>query len=280
MDADCEAWRKVWLKFEDVACAPWRGVQLLNCEPLPAITGDCIAKVARTYKERTGLGCDDFHPRWFGWLSPELLSAFAVLLTAIEGIGLWPAQLQGILVPLIPKADGGRRPIGLLAALVRVWERIRKPVVATWRRTVERPYNWAAKGRSPQAAAWHHSLRAEAAVARGLDAASILIDLVKAFELVRLELVWAAGISLGFPPVILRLVLEAFAFARRLVINTALSEATVTLSAILAGGSFATDALFIVLVGPCDALLRAHQPRRALRLFVDDLTIDAVGTEL
>ena len=35
-----------------------------------------------------------------------------------------------------------------------------------------------------------------------------------------------------------------------------------------------------MLVGPCDALLRAHQPRVGLRLFVDDLTIDAVGTEL
>ena len=83
--------------------------------------------------------------------------------------------------------------------------------------------------------------------------------------MVRLELVWEAGIRLGFPPVILRLVLEAFAFARRLVFNGALSEATVTLSAILAGGSFATDALFIVLVGPCDALLRAHQPRVGFR---------------
>ena len=167
-----------------------------------------------------------------------------------------------------------------MAAIVRVWERIRKPVVATWRKSVERPYNWAAKGRSPQAAAWHHSLRAEAAVARGLEAASILIDLVKAFELVRLEVVWAAGLSLGFPAVILRLVLEAFAFARRLVVNTALSEATLTLSAILAGGSFATDALFIVLIGPCDVLLRTHQPRVGLRLFVDDLTIDAVGMAL
>ena len=48
VDADCEAWRKVWLKFEKVACSPWRGVQLPECAPLPAITGCCIAKMART----------------------------------------------------------------------------------------------------------------------------------------------------------------------------------------------------------------------------------------
>ena len=94
-----EAWRKVWLKFEDVARAPWRGAQLQNCEPLPMITGECIAKVARTYKERTGLGCDDFHPRWFGWLSADLLSALAVLLTAIEGIGLGLRRYKGYWCP-------------------------------------------------------------------------------------------------------------------------------------------------------------------------------------
>ena len=123
------------------AKALWRSAHLPSCDELPAITGGCIARVAKTYKERTGLGCDDFHPRWLGWLSADLLSALAILLTAIEGVGLWPAQVQGILVPLIPKADGGRTPIGLLAAIVRVWERLRKPVVAAWRKSVERPYN-------------------------------------------------------------------------------------------------------------------------------------------
>ena len=39
------------------------------------------------------------------------------------------------------------------------------------------------------------------------------------------------------------LALEAFAFVRHLMLNGALSEAVATLSAILAGSSFATDAL-------------------------------------
>ena len=67
------------------------------------------------------MGCDDFHIRGLGWLSAELLSAFVGFFATIEGLGLWPAQLQGILVPLIPKADGGRRPIGKPI-------RIRKPI--------------------------------------------------------------------------------------------------------------------------------------------------------
>jgi len=37
------------------------------------------------------------------------------------------------------------------------------------------------------------------------------VDLVKAFEMVRLELAWMAGLRLHFPPMVLRLVLESFA---------------------------------------------------------------------
>ena len=108
---------------------------------------------------------------------------------SIEQLGLWPSQISAILIALIPKSSGGTRPIGLLAALVRLWERVRKPIVAEWRKTVERSYNWAAKGKSPQAAVWRLALRTEAAMARGEESAAALIDLAKAFEYVRLELV-------------------------------------------------------------------------------------------
>ena len=112
-------------------------------------------------------------------MSEELLDAFALLMEAFEKLGVWPGQFQAILISLFPKPDGGRRPIGLLPSLVRLWERVRKPVVLQSRRTVERDYNWAAKGRSPQAAMWRQALRAEAAVARGLNTASALVNLVK-----------------------------------------------------------------------------------------------------
>ena len=123
---------------------------------------------------------------------------------------------------------------------------------------------------------WRLALRTEAAMARGEESAAALIDLAKAFEYVRLELVWKAGMRWNFPEEILRLMLETFAFIRYLVLNGAMSEAVATLSAILAGSSFAIDALFIVLIGPCDHLAACHQVD--LCLFVDDLTIDTVGT--
>ena len=124
---------------------------------------------------------------------------------------------------------------------------------------------------------WKQSLQAEAARARGLQSAACLIDLVKAFEMVKLELVWRMGLSLHFPPVMLRLILEACAFTRHLVFQGAVAEAVWSLSAILAGGSFATDMLFIIMVRPCDQLA-SRIVSGDLCLFVDDLTLHVWGT--
>ena len=100
-----------------------------------------------------------------------------------------------------------------------------------------------------------------------------LYDLEKAYEAVPLENVWRAGIKLHFPLDILRLELEAFAAARTLVVDGACADPVNTLSALVAGGSFATDGLFLVLVGPCDEILLEH-PRHdpSCRTFGDDNT--------
>ena len=51
--------------------------------------------------------------------------------------------------------------------------------------------------------------------------------------MVRLELVWQRGFELGFPPVILRATLETFSFARRLMLDGAVSQPVHSVSAIL-----------------------------------------------
>ena len=75
---------------------------------MPVIAGDDIVQAAKTYKEFTGLGRDAFHPRWYGWLSAPVLEGLAPLLNAAEKAGLWPQQLQRIMMALIPKSGGGR----------------------------------------------------------------------------------------------------------------------------------------------------------------------------
>ena len=243
---------------------------------LPTICGKDIIDAAKKFKRTTGLGADSFNPRWLCMLSDGLVQGFAGLLGAIERVGAWPAVMQTVLIAQIPKSDGGRRPIGLLPTLVRVWEKVRKPIVSQWRATIHRSYNYADRGKSAQAAAWKQALHAEAAAASGGFSVAGLVDLTKAFEMVRLDLVWAVGLKLHCPPEILRLELEAFAMARRLTMLGVVTEPVLTLSAVLAGGAFATDALFLLMVGPCDRLLVEH-PGIEPCLFVDDLTLHAMG---
>eukprot|EP00959_Pyramimonas_sp_CCMP1952_P138815 2905559-Pyramimonas_sp.AAC.1 len=51
----------------------------------------------------------------------------------------------------IPKREGGVRPIALLAALVRVHGRLRRPM---WEATHTRGYWWASAGKSCDRAVW------------------------------------------------------------------------------------------------------------------------------
>ena len=88
------------------------------------------------------------------WLSDDLLDSVAKLLKAIENAGSWPQQLMEALIHLIPKPTGGRRPIGLLAALPRLWDRVRRPTLIQWRRGSGRDYNWMAPGRGAARAVW------------------------------------------------------------------------------------------------------------------------------
>ncbi len=122
-----------------------------------------------------------------------------------------------VLMHLIPKEAGGRRPIGLVASFIRLWERVRAPPIRRWRISSHRSYNWAAPERNAERVAWLQSLASEAARFRGLESASFLIDLVKAFESIPLELLWERGQRHGFPLQVLRLVLEICAAPRRLV---------------------------------------------------------------
>ena len=55
-----------------------------------------------------------------------------------------------------PKTPTGERPIGLMPSIVRVWERMLKPILDHWMIFQSRPYDWACKGRSADMTAWQH----------------------------------------------------------------------------------------------------------------------------
>ena len=220
---------------------------------------------------------DAISPRAFAWLSDQLLEAIGKYMVWVEREGVWPDQVHEALMYFIPKLAGGRRPIGLLAALPRLWAKVRRERVRKWRHEMGKGYDWMRKGKGAQQAVWIQSVMEEAAQQRGLASAAVLVDLVKAFEQVMLQLVWTAGIQHGFPMNILRLSLEACAFPRRMVFRGAYSQRVVTtLSAILAGHGFGTDFMLLALMGPIDQLLGKH-PRLSVFLVADDAKFGIQG---
>eukprot|EP00959_Pyramimonas_sp_CCMP1952_P412781 8649743-Pyramimonas_sp.AAC.1 len=50
--------------------------------------------------------------------------------------------LWQLIVVSIPKATGGQRPIGLTAIWLRVWSRLRQPLVARWEASLKNPAFW------------------------------------------------------------------------------------------------------------------------------------------
>ena len=276
LDRDVEEWRAIWERLGDGPSAPWRQRQQEGT-PFPPISAQDVAEAAQTFKPDTSIGCDSFSPRSLANLSSQLRQCIADFLNAAEQQGRWPTEIATSIIHLIPKTDGGRRPIGVLPTIVRVWERTRKPLVQDWLRRNARQYDWASQGRSAEAAAWHQSVLCEAAAANGLASGTTFADLAKAFETVSFEHVWHAGLKHGFLVQVLVLMLEAFAFVRQLSYQGALSEPVKTLSAILAGGGFAQVALFLVLIDPLDDIQVQYSLGVTVCLYVDDIAINVTG---
>ncbi len=279
VDKDFDDWGAVWSKLRQHATAPWRTATSGAPSQLPRPTHGELRAAAATFSPWTGTSSELLTPRHYTWLSDLLLSRIGVFLQLLESWGIWPQQLTEALIRLIPKATGGRRPIGLLASLVRIWERVRRPYVIGWRAKVHRDYNWMSRGRGSARAVWAQTVMEEAARQRGLASAAVLVDLVKAFEMVILARVWSDGLKLGFPRELLRLAMEVCSFGRRLVYRSAYSKGTIhTFTAVLAGSGYATDFMFIMIMRAVDHIILKHDNVDAC-VIADDVKLSIMGEE-
>ena len=97
-------------------------------------------QACKQFPENTGLGLDTFHPRWISQLSYETVSLLVDLMWSVECQGAVPDVLAFILIHLIPKRRGGKRPIGIATGLLRAWAKCRRSTVQRWEQTIEREH--------------------------------------------------------------------------------------------------------------------------------------------
>ena len=150
------------------------------------------------------------HPKALGRLLGGMLDELGRILGAAEDQGSWNEAVGFVITALIPKGDGGWRPIGLLPTVLRVWARVRGVTVGDWEATQERSYLFGGRGKGAQLAAWKFAARAEAARLDRAECAAVLLDLEKAFDKVPHHHVVAAARKWQYPLKVLRLSLDGY----------------------------------------------------------------------
>ena len=275
VDREAEGWASLWKEKTDYTFQPDPSEEAFLAAILPSM----LLRAAASFPVGTGLGADNFSPRAIARLSTTVVAALCKLLYACELLGDWPTVLRLVLIVLLPKSDGGRRPIGLFPTVIRLWMRVRRDAARAWELANSRPCLYGGEGMGAAQASWRVTFRAEAAALRGLEHAQALLDLVKCFEKVPHHVVWRAAKKHRYSLWILRLSLASYRLPRAVGVAGVFSRLITPCLSITAGSGFATTELRIILL---DVVDDAHRlwPSVNLTLFVDDLTVDAAGDAL
>ncbi len=231
-----------------------------------------------SFPDKTALGTDAMHPRVLRRLSDERLDQLISILMHAEALGEWPECIGTVSIVLLPKADGGWRPIGLFPALIRVWMRLRRGLAQDWEAQHARGVLYAGKARGAQVAAWQQAQRAEMAADAGATFAQLLLDVHKCFEHVPHHVLAEEAAALDYPLPLLRLALAAYRLPRTLAVGGVHSSLVHAERGVAAGSGLATTELRVLLLRLLDRVKR-RCPTVRLSAYVDDLTADAAGTE-
>ena len=186
-----------------------------------------------------------------------------------------PQQLNDVFIALIPKTDGGNRPIGWYQSLFRVWSKARLTLVKFWERDYTNLLGFAApKGRSPTDIVWRHALNGELATVSSKHFGCILWDIRKCYEFVNHEILIDCAHRHDYPLAVLRICLQSYRTPRRILLNGLVSSFLEPTAGILAGCSKATSLLRLYLLDLMHSNIGSH-PSVSLNIYIDDLALDA-----
>ncbi len=135
-----------------------------------------FSAAARKFPRTTDIGVEGMLLVDFDALDDDGIEACMDVMMAWETIGYIPRLIALVPVNMIPKKDGGRRPIGVRPSPYRIWAKARASEVRSWEHQWKRKYFLASPGKSAEGAAWNAALRAEIAAAANAESGSVLWD--------------------------------------------------------------------------------------------------------
>ena len=89
-------------------------------EALPPLTRQDVIDAAMSFPSGTGLGSDNISRRALARLPEEALDELISLLHRAEQLGSWTDAMALVMIVMLPKDDGGKRPVGLFPVIIRV----------------------------------------------------------------------------------------------------------------------------------------------------------------
>ena len=244
---------------------------------LPLLDAQAIKDAALSFPANTGVGADNTAPRAVAALPVAIRQRLADLLNECERVGTWPSRWQIVLICLLPKADGGRRPIGLFPSVIRIWMRARASALRRWESEQDHPAIFGSAGKAATRATWVSAWEAESAKNRGCLYAQALLDLAKAFETVPHEALWNLAAARGYPLTVLRLALAAYRMPRTIGADGVYSRLVHATRGITAGSGTATAELRLLVLQLLD-VLGVECPRITAAVYVDDINLEASHT--
>ncbi|CAK0863259.1 unnamed protein product [Prorocentrum cordatum] len=255
-------WKVVWRVGEQIQKVerPWEREERDKLEPFTDQDVDKLKEVARTFRKKTGVGVDRWHPSLLQGASDEAYVKLLDFYMEVERTLRWPIHMGTVLFFMIPKTYTTDRAIGLLPTAIRAWEIMREPYMVEWAKKNYRSWGCTSYGKAAEDAAWevllsHEMDDVEEQSEETQATVTAVLDLVKAFEKVSLH-------QLKFNTGVLAVVCSYFAMTRRLI--------TETVTTIIAGSKFSVCFLKMVIQSTVDGLV-VERPRARWRMYVDDL---------
>jgi ribonuclease HI len=271
-------WHNIWTDGDKLEAYQWPADLAWNHEALPAITAEDIETASKEFSASTAGSPDGWHPRHFSLLCREARTGLCGIMNTMEKLGRMPPQTEQLMIMLLAKPQGGYRPIGIFPSIYRLWMKIRRPICAEWERRWHRPFFGMAEGREPGDSVWRTAIRAEAAQRSNQAAATLMWDMVKAYEMIRYSHLVREAVAVGFPLTILKLNIRAYTMVRYISMRGMVLRCAAPKRGIGAGCGAATTLIKVNYLRPfTEANLRI--PRLRLSIFVDDVELSQEGTE-
>ena len=244
---------------------------------LPAITVQELTAASSRFSVKTA-ATDGWHPRMFASLSWEARQSLCYLLQGCEKVTNTPRAMQAVIIKLLAKPTGGRRPIALFRSIWRVYMKVRLPHLHAWAaQYVPTAVFNTARGRSVGDTVWRSTVRGLLRPGHW-HSLETHMDITKAFDHISFEQLQENATRYDYPPLVLRTALAAYRWERRLVWqHNMAADPLWPQRGVAAGSGFAVYETVLYLMPIAEDIGPRCSEQLQLNIHVDDISLGAAA---